>query len=158
MGWRNECVLMLRYLIDDLSEDYSDDRLEHTLVVAAQLNNLNIDFDNTYTVDIDKNTVSPDPTTLSTKDDGFINLMVLRAAQIVVSSEAKTAASQAFTIKDGPSTIQTGDKAKYLQERAKSFQSMYDKAVIDYSVGGSRSGKAILGPTVVESIGGYNRF
>jgi hypothetical protein len=152
MAWQDEMVLMVRYLVDDIAETYSDDRLEHTVVVSAQLVNLSVDFDNTYTIDMEQKLISPDPTTLTTKDDAFINLVTLKACEIIASSEYKTAANQAFSIKDAWSTVTTSDRAKHLKERSKYFKDMYDSAVVDYKVGDGMAGQAVMTPTTVETL------
>ena len=49
-------TLIVRHLVNDLdSTDYTftDDRLEESVLVAAQLASLEIDFENTYTIDVD---------------------------------------------------------------------------------------------------------
>lgn len=82
MAWQNEMVPMLRNIINDVDEDnytYTDTRLEELLVVAAQL--VVVDITNlsvTYTIDVTQFTISPDPT--ATRDNTFINFVVLKAA------------------------------------------------------------------------------
>ena len=81
MAWQNEMVRIVRHLINDLDSSnytFTDDRLEESVLVAAQLLLKEVDFDNTYTIDTDALDMSPDPTTLTTKDDAFINLASLR--------------------------------------------------------------------------------
>ena len=65
MTWQNEMTLIVRHLIHDLdSSNYTfvDDRLEESILVSAQLVLHEIDFEKTYTVDVDSSTLSPDPT------------------------------------------------------------------------------------------------
>ena len=77
MAWQSEMVRMLRHVVNDLdssSYSFTDDRLEESILVSAQLVLTEIDFENTYTVDVDGLVLTPDPTTLADKDDAFINI------------------------------------------------------------------------------------
>jgi len=92
MAWQNEMTLIVRHLVNDLdSSEYTfiDSRLEEAVLVSAQLASVEIDFENTYTIDADSLTLSPDPTDSSNKDDSFINLVCLRTARMLIGSELK---------------------------------------------------------------------
>ena len=92
MPWQNEMKVIVRHLVNDLdSSDYTftDSRLEEAVLVSAQLASLEIDFDNTYAIDVDSVSLSPDPTS-GNKDDSFINLVCLKTAQMLLGSELKT--------------------------------------------------------------------
>ena len=149
MAWYNELVLILRHLIDDLdssSETYDDDRLEEVLIVAAQLMTTQVDFDNSYTIDVDLHSISPDPTSAGNKDDDFINLTCIKAACIILTGEAKSLAAQSYTIKDGPSSISVKgayDATKNLLDQMKLYLAL---AIQHYKAGNSVAGKAILTP------------
>ena len=81
MVWQTEMVRIVRHLINDIdAASYADDRLEETILVSAQLVLHEIDFDNTYTVDVDGLSLSPDPTGLANKDNAFINLICLKSS------------------------------------------------------------------------------
>ena len=74
MPWQNEMTLIVRHLVNDLDSSnytFTDDRLEESVLVSAQLASLEIDFESTYTIDVDSLTLSPDPTTSSDKDDSL---------------------------------------------------------------------------------------
>ncbi len=146
MSWQNELVRMLRYLIDDVTcITYKDDRLEETVIVAAQFVNLEIDFDKTYTIDIDALILTPDPTA-TVRDNAFINLVVLKAACIVLAGEAKANALQAIKIKDGPTEIDTGQRHKALEVRVTQVCSDYTQTKLQYVTGDGRTGQAVLTP------------
>ena len=54
MSWQNEMVRIVRFLINDIdASSYTDERLEETILVAAQSVYASIDFPNTYTIDVD---------------------------------------------------------------------------------------------------------
>ena len=81
MAWQNEMVIMLRHVVNDLdssSYTFTHDRVEESILVATQLMLNEIDFEQTYTVDVDSSSLSPDPTTLAAKDDPFITLVSLK--------------------------------------------------------------------------------
>ena len=107
MAWQNEMVRILRHIINDLdssSYSFTDDRLEESILVSAQLVSTEIDFDKDYTIDVDALVLSPDPTA-SVKDDAFINLVVLKSACIILGSEVRSNALNSIALKDGPSSI-----------------------------------------------------
>lgn len=147
MSWQNEMVRIVRFLINDINSiTYADDRLEETLLVAAQLKSGAIDFNNTYTIDVDLLSLSPDPTLTTPKDNWFINIVCLYTASIILDSEAKTLAAQAYRIKDGSSTIETGDAYKATKELAVEMAQRVDQAIMQYKAGDSVGAQAILTP------------
>ena len=144
-------VRILRYLVNDINgTTYEDCRLEETLLVAAQLKYAAIDFNNSYTIDVDLLSLSPDPTTTNPKDDWFINITCLYAASIILDSESKTLAAQSFRIKDGPSSIETGDAYKATKELADEMSKKVDQAIMQMKAGDSVGAQAILTPYTQE--------
>lgn len=149
MSWRSQIPLMVRHLINDLDQSkykYSDDRIETSVLVSAQMLTLETDFINSYNIDIANGELSPDPTDSSVKDSAFINLTALKTACIIVGSELKTEASNAISIKDGPSAIDLRGVASTLTVLYKDLSDKYNKLLLDYRAGGSMVGHAILGP------------
>ncbi len=80
--WEYEMVTMLRFLINDLEDSptYSDTRLRQLMVIAAQIVNQEMTFNNNYTINFGSLLISPDPTVAAYRDNAFINLCVLKAA------------------------------------------------------------------------------
>ena len=149
MSWRSQIPLMVRHLINDLEPSnykYSDDRIETSILVSAQMLTIETDFPNVYSIDIANGQLSPDPTIIDTKDNAFINLTALKTACIIVGSELKTEASNAISIKDGPSAIDLRGVASTLSILYKDLSDKYSKLLLDYRAGGSIVGHAILGP------------
>ena len=108
MPWQNEMTLIVRHLVNDLDSSsyiFTDSRLEEAVLVSAQLASLEIDFENTYTIDVDSVSLSPDPTDSSNKDDSFINLVSLKTSQMLLGSELKTHSLNAISLRDGPSAL-----------------------------------------------------
>jgi len=140
---------VVRHLINDVdssSYTFSTDRVETTILVAAQLLIMNVDFNNTYDINVEASTLSPDPTDSGTKDDPFIALACLRAACIIVGSEIRKESGNAISIKDGPSAIDLRGVTSTLTVLYQDLCKKYDEALIDYRAGNSVSGQSILGP------------
>lgn len=149
MAWQNEMSNIVRNLINDPDgSTYTDARVEQVILVAAQLLLGKADFQNDYTIDVDLLALSPDPTTVSPKDNNFINIVSLQAALIFLKGEAKTLAAQAYRITDGPSSIDVTAAYKALQEQAKEMQDLLDWALTEFNMGNSQ-GEAILTPYTV---------
>ena len=152
MAWQLEMVRILRYLIDDVdATTYDNSRLEETLLVGAQLILNEISFDNTYTIDVDSLTLSPDPTTLATKDNAFINLTSLRSAIIVVAGELKASSAYSISVQDGPSSINFGQLFKNKKEMLALLQEQFSNAKLAYLAGNSIAGQVVMTPTTYEN-------
>jgi len=83
MSWRSQIPLMVRHLINDLDQEnykYSDERIETSVLVSAQMLSIETDFSNSYAIDIANGQLSPDPTMGDTKDNAFMNLTALKTA------------------------------------------------------------------------------
>lgn len=147
MSWRSQIPLIVRYLINDVDQSkykYSDERIETSILVGAQLLTIEADFGAIYSIDIANGNLTPDP--IDSQDNAFINLTALKTACIIVGSELKTEASNAISIKDGPSAIDLRGVASTLSVLYKDLSDKYNKMLLDYRAGGSIVGHAILGP------------
>ena len=155
MSWQGEMTTIIRTLISDVdptSYTYSDVRLETSILVAAQIVLTEVDFENTYTVEVYQSLLSPDPTNPTAassnlnKDDAFINLICLKTACIIMGSEMKTQALNAVRVSDGPSSIDytaVAANIKFLYEYA---CKTYEAYKFNYAAGNNAVGKAILSP------------
>ena len=140
---------IVRHLVNDVDSDsytFSNNRLETTILVAAQLCQMNIDFANTYTINVENCTLSPDPTDSSTVDNPFITLICLRAACIIIGSEIRSESGNAISIKDGPSAIDLRGVTQTLTVIYKDLCEKYEHLLLEYRAGSSIAGQAILGP------------
>jgi hypothetical protein len=149
MSWQGQMTTIVRHLVNDVdssSYTFSTDRLETTILVAAQLMIMNVDFNNTYDINVETSTLSPDPTDTDTKDDPFIALACLRAACIIVGSEIRKESGNAISIKDGPSAIDLRGVTSTLIVIYQDLCKKYEEALLDYRAGNSVSGQSILGP------------
>lgn len=155
MSWQGEMTTIVRTLINDVDATnytYSTERLETSILVAAQIVLLELDFENTYTVDVEQCYLNPDPTDPTTglttvnKDDAFINLVSLKTACLIMGSEMKTQALNAVRVSDGPSSIDytaVATHVKFLYEYA---CKTYEEYKFNYAAGNNAVGKAILSP------------
>jgi hypothetical protein len=145
--WDTALVLMLRALIGDLdSSTYTDAKLQQVLVVAAfQVYNA-ATFPYEYTINMTTIDITPDP--VESEDSDFCVLTVYKAACIIVSSEQKVKASSSFSMKDGPSALDTTSAARELMNAAKKICQEYNDLLTSYMMNGSDGGpgQAILGP------------
>lgn len=149
MSWQGQIGTIVRHLVDDLNPSnykYSDMRIETSILVAAQLSVMNVDFANTYSINVESCTLSPDPTDAETKDDAFITLVSLRTACIIIGSEIRSESGNAISIKDGPSAIDLRGVSQTLTVLYKDLCEKYDKLLLEYRAGNSVAGHAILGP------------
>lgn len=146
MVWQTEMVRIVRHLINDIDAvSYADDRLEETVLVSAQLILNYVDFDNTFTVDVDGLSLSPDPTE-GTKDNSFINIVCMKAACVILSSELRTHGLNSVSISDGPSRIDMTGIVKNLQVVQQEMCAKSEDAIVQHKAGNSVAGQAILGP------------
>lgn len=148
MAWQDEPTIILRDIVGDDGTTYTDAKLRRLLAVSMYRVRSEVSLDHTYEVDLTDTAedVAPDPSTRSPKDYDTINLMALKAATTLLAGELKVAAGQAFTIKDGPSTISTADKVKYLNTRLEWAKDEYDDYVKNYLAGSSKYGGAVSTP------------
>ena len=117
--WQNTSLIMLRTMLNDAGcgeTKYTNNRLENLLITAAYFLPIDINFNSTYIVDVEKITISPDPIS---KDDGpeFINFMVLKAACIADEGNFRNSALlQGVKARCGPAVLETNSYGQYLKE------------------------------------------
>ena len=161
MTWQNEMTRIVRHLVNDLDCDtYTDDRIEETIIVSAQLIIDRVQLDTAYNIDVDSLTLSPDPTQLTPKDYDFINIVSMKTACILLSSEAKTLAAQAYRITDGPSTIDIKGAFDAVKSLRDQLCEAVEEAILQFNLGNSKAGQAILTPYTQTWLGTgiYNIF
>jgi len=149
MSWQGQMSTVVRHLISDVDPTaytFSSNRIETSILVAAQLLTMNVDFNNTYTINVESCALSPDPTDTDTKDNPFIALACLRAACIIIGSEIRKESGNSISIKDGPSAIDLRGVTQTLAVLYKDLSQKYEDALLDYRAGSSVAGQSILGP------------
>ena len=136
MSWQGQMSTIVRHLVNDLdssSYKYSDHRIETSILVASQLMIMNVDFNNTYDINVETCLLSPDPTDEGTKDNPFITLSSLRAACIIIGSEIRSESGNAISIKDGPSAIDLRGVTQTLTVLYKDLCEKYENLLLEYS-------------------------
>lgn len=149
MSWQGSLSTMVRHLISDVDPanyKYSPKRIETTVLIASQFVTIEADFPNTYSIDIERCTLDPDPTDTGTRDDDFLSLVGLKTACIILGSEIKAESGNAISIKDGPSQIDLRGVSGTLSMLYKDLSEKYNQMLLDYKAGNSVSGHAILSP------------
>lgn len=147
--WNTEINTIVRHLIDDTdfnSPRYPDERIEQTILVAAQLIQTEIKFENTYSIDVEKCYLSPDPTLLEDKDDGFINLTALKASCIILGAEYRAYGLSAVRIGDGPSSVDMSSAATHIKSLYEGAYKRYEEYKMIFAATNGNVGKAVLGP------------
>jgi hypothetical protein len=151
MAFNDTAIVMLRVIISDLGETptYSDSRLEETLIVAAHLVQTDIGTDN-YTINVPALTLSPDPALTASRDDAFLNLVVLKSACFIDFATYRTkAVLEGVRATLGPANIGISGNLKGFQvllESAGSACKLYERMLNNYLFGDGIVVRAILSP------------
>ncbi len=148
MSWQGQMGTIVRALINDTDPEnytYSNNRIESTILVAAQLSQINANFAAKYEVNVETCQLKPDPTD-DPEDTAFITLVSLKAACIIVSGEYKKAADCAIYVKDGPSALDKRGVPAALAMTQNDLCSRYEQLLLEYRAGNSIAGTSILGP------------
>ena len=150
--WQNTSLLMLRTMLNDAGcgeSKYSNDRLEDLLITAAYLLPIDVNFNTTYTIDVEAYTISPDPIGQTDGTD-FISFMVLKAACIADEGNFRTSALlQGVSARCGPASITTANYGAYLKELltagpCKSYDNLSNE--YNFSYEGKQIIKAVMSP------------
>lgn len=148
MPWQPVLTSVVRTLINDVDEDnqqFSDERIQNTILVAAQLTQMHLDFAQVYNISVDTDTISPDPVDL--QDSAFVNLVALRTNLIFADSQYRTMALKAgLRVKDGDTSIDTTKTLAGYGVILQNAQNAYDSAKDEYLAGNMTPGQAILSP------------
>jgi hypothetical protein len=161
MAWQDFMLPMLRVMVNDIAATtYPDDTLEQVLVVAAMQVSQETFFSQNFRADMVNVDITPDPTVDATLDDSYTNLVCLKAACIVNTGDAATAASQAISVKDGTSSIDLrGALEGKMQLLRQGWCAVYKDAKMNYQVQAvDAAGAAVMTPFRIFAFGpGYLR-
>lgn len=152
-AWKTPVRLMVRVLINDLdssSYNYSDARLDQVSIVAAQFVNQDLSLPTDYSINVSSETISPDPAAEGTKDEVFINSIVLKAACIIDQSNLRTkAAMQGIRAQLGPASLAVNGNLLGYQILLKEGPcALYTKFIEDHEIANATNIAAILSPFV----------
>lgn len=149
--WQTVMTLMLRHLINDLSatQEFTDNRLQESLVVAGIIVSQQYTFDTSYTFDIEAPDISPDPVTRD--DKAAIALITLKAACIIQTNRYQDAVGSSIRVKDGDSEIDTttgfgGHKDLLTLGPCKAYDDILEDLMLEESALRGGIGKAVVTP------------
>lgn len=149
MSWQGQISTMVRHLISDVDPTnykYTTKRLETAILVSAQLVTFDTDLKQSYSINVEQCSLSPDPTDAETFDEAFISLVSLKTSCVILGSEVRAESGNAISIKDGPSAIDLRGVSNTLIILYKDLCEKYEKMLLEYQAGNSLAGHAILGP------------
>jgi hypothetical protein len=150
MSWQGQMSTVVRHLINDadpLTYKFTDDRIETSILVSAQLVIAEADFQNNYEINVESCGLSPDPTDSETKDNDFLALVCLKTACIILGGDIRSESGNAISIKDGPSAIDLRGVTQTLALLYKDMCQKYENMLFAYESGESSiNGQAILSP------------
>lgn len=160
MSWDATWPILLRNAIGDTATPpkYSDDTLAPLVLTAAQFLTFTLPLPTSYAVDVENVSISPDPTDPSTPDNGFVYLVTLKAAAMLLKSEVRIYGQQAIAIRDGTSAIDLKRDLKALTQLAESYEQELEQGIFLYLRNASGfSGRAIVSPykTLLSNIDHY---
>ncbi len=150
MSWQIELPLIVRTLINDVSDNptYSDERLQQVIAVAAKYVQFDVVLDYKYSIDISNPNISPDPT--DHNDDIFVSLVSLKAACIIDQSALRTrAAAEGIRAALGPAMLSVnGSLDGFIAILDKGPCASYDELTSHWDVSQATAIRAILSPFV----------
>ena len=150
MSWKTEIPIIVRTLINDLSDTptYSDERILQVVAVAANYVQFDVVLDTSYTIDVVNPTITPDPTV--NYDAIFISLLSLKSACIMDQSNFRTkAAMEGIRASLGPAQLAIGGSLagwKDILEHGPC--KLYEELTDSWDISNANACRAILGPFV----------
>jgi hypothetical protein len=150
MSWKQEIPIIVRTLINDLSETptYSDERILQVVSVAAKYVQFDVVLDHQYVVNVVDPTITPDPT--ADNDSIFISLVSLKTACIIDQSVLRTkAAAEGIRAALGPASLSVaGSLAGIRMIIEEGPCAAYDQLVSHWDVKEATAIRAVLSPFV----------
>jgi hypothetical protein len=150
MSWKQEIPIIVRTLINDLSETptYSDARILQVVTVAAKYVQFDVVLDHQYVVNVVDPTITPDPT--ADDDSIFISLVSLKTACIIDQSVLRTkAAAEGIRAALGPASLSVaGSLAGIRMIIEEGPCAAYDQLVSHWDVKEATAIRAVLSPFV----------
>jgi len=147
--WDFVMPLIVRSLVNDLVEPYTygEEKVQQLIVTCAQLVKPELDFNQVYNIDIPNMTITPDP--ITNYDDGFTNLVSMKAATLILQGEVKNLAANSIRVTDAGATIDMTDAFRATKALYEQMLDDYARAKIAYVCGNQNYLKAILSPYTV---------
>jgi hypothetical protein len=152
MAWDVELVAMLRVMIFDLESPYrfSDTNLKKVILTSSQMVNMDVEglFAQAYVPDIINLTLIVDPTLPESRNNDYINLLLLKSGCFVDNANARLAARKGgVAIKEFGSSLDTrGIWQSAMKILEQGWCKNYNDALFAFQAGNSSTGTAILSP------------
>lgn len=146
-NWSITLSTRLRLYIGDVAAPltYSQLQLAQFIAIAAIQVANEVSLGNTYAINTDIPTISPDPITVA--NNGEANLFVMKAACLIGSSELRRDVSKfGFKVKDHLTEFDGREGMKARVESSKNFCELYVAARHQWKLGNRAAGRAIMGP------------
>ena len=87
MSWQGQMSTIVRHLINDVdatSYKFSAERIETTILVAAQLTTMNVDFPNTYTLNVEQSKILDIINSTNIMKENFLFPFVISFSTLIV--------------------------------------------------------------------------
>jgi hypothetical protein len=153
--WETDLVIMLRCLIGDAIAPYTyeDDRLITILVIAAKYLQHEIALDESYTVNIDEETITPDPMG-PPEDVVFTTLVVLKAGCLLDKAKMRdNARKSGVSVRVGPSSVNSSNSSPLYALLLKEGPcGLYAKAKFDFDFTDLKVMRALITPATGPNI------
>jgi hypothetical protein len=162
MSWDTELVTLVRNYVGDTditNQKYTDDSMKALILSSAQFVVTDVPLSQDYIVDVSGPTLTPDPTSRATetsRDNTFINLIILKSAWMIANGELRNYASQAISIRDGTSAIDLKRDLKALAEILNQMKDAYFEYKDRYIRDNLTVGELITTPIRIMSEGYWN--
>ena len=159
MSWDTEVIETVRYLIGDVdaTQKYTDARIQTDATISANFIARDVGLTGTYSINITDKTITPDPSSTDPVDYGFLDMISIRAAILILQGEAKIYASSSMRVMDGPSSIDVAGIFLNTKKIMDDLNLTYAMAKNRYVMSNSGYGKSILSTTIDKNLllGGY---
>lgn len=150
MAWQDHLTIIVRTLINDLDTPYefSDERIQQVLTVAAKFVQFDVNLDYPYQIDVVNSSILPDPTEL--KDDIFLSLTSLKAACVIDQGALRTkAAMEGIKASLGSANLNiNGSLEGFKTIIDKGACALYDELTAHWDVKNATAIQAVLSPFV----------
>lgn len=150
MSWQDHLTTVVRVLINDLDSPYefSDQRMQQVIVVAAKYVQFDVNLEHLYQVDVINPNITPDPTI--DDDEIFLSLVGLKAACIFDQGTFRTkAALEGIRTALGPASLSFGGSiAGYRDIIEHGACGLYDELTSHWDVRNASAWAAVLSPFV----------
>jgi len=150
MYWQTEIPIIVRSLINDFEETYSNDRIVQLITVAAKYVLLDLNLDQDYSIDVVNNLITPDPCDNDSRDETFISFVALRASCFLDQSTYRTkAATEGIKTSLGPARLDvSGNLSGYKNIIDIGPCAVYEYLKQQHNIGNASAISAVLSPFV----------